>query len=232
MENDDGSHVVSSRSLSIDERIPTYVITALYFGPFAVWLYWRYGFMKHQKERDEPGQADNHTHSNTHQHHEMNEHRNMHGHHHHDSQAEDHAMKISDAPNQSQHHDIHHHHETAAIDHQDTKLNRDPHIRHQKPTPFYVSVLVGVTHCGAGCVLGDIVGEWLVYGTNVSINGRTLWPEMLIGTFPSDTNPRLRVRSPLRHTLPVLFYRPHERKLGSYVAHTSCQSGHSFFDSV
>ena len=48
-------------------------------------------------------------------------------------------------------------------------------------TPFYVSVLVGVTHCGAGCVLGDIVGEWIIYGTNVTIDGRTLWPEMLIG---------------------------------------------------
>jgi hypothetical protein len=49
-------------------------------------------------------------------------------------------------------------------------------------TPFYVSVLIGVTHCGAGCVLGDIVGEWIVYGTNVTINGRSLWPEFLIGT--------------------------------------------------
>jgi len=48
-------------------------------------------------------------------------------------------------------------------------------------TTFYVSVLIGVTHCGAGCVLGDIVGEWIVYGTNVAINDRSLWPEMLIG---------------------------------------------------
>jgi len=46
--------------------------------------------------------------------------------------------------------------------------------------PTWATVLIGVSHCGAGCVLGDLVGEWLVYGTGVSINGQTLWPELLI----------------------------------------------------
>lgn len=51
---------------------------------------------------------------------------------------------------------------------------------HAKPTPYWVTVFSGVTHCGAGCVLGDIVGEWLVYGTGVTIRGKSIWPELLI----------------------------------------------------
>ena len=29
--------------------------------------------------------------------------------------------------------------------------------------PFYVSVGIGATHCGAGCTFGDIVAEWLAF---------------------------------------------------------------------
>jgi len=57
-----------------------------------------------------------------------------------------------------------------------------------KQTPLYISVALSVCHCGAGCVLGDIVGEWIVYATNVQINGRSLWPEMLIGFHPPSGN--------------------------------------------
>lgn len=47
--------------------------------------------------------------------------------------------------------------------------------------PMFATVTVAVCHCGAGCVLGDIIGEWIVYGANATINGRTLWVEYLIG---------------------------------------------------
>jgi hypothetical protein len=83
---------------------------------------------------------------------------------------------------------MHHHHDHSEHAHHQQDQNESPqkpgeHNMHHSETsiPFYVSVLVGVTHCGAGCVLGDIVGEWIIYGTNVMINGRNLWPEMLIG---------------------------------------------------
>ncbi|KAK0964263.1 hypothetical protein LTR54_018394, partial [Friedmanniomyces endolithicus] len=46
--------------------------------------------------------------------------------------------------------------------------------------PMFATITVAVCHCGAGCVLGDIIGEWLVYGTGASINGRSLWCEYLI----------------------------------------------------
>merc|ERR1712227_1071718 len=47
---------------------------------------------------------------------------------------------------------------------------------------MFATVTVGVCHCGAGCVLGDIVGEWLVYGTNAAFGSppRLLWAEMLV----------------------------------------------------
>lgn len=46
---------------------------------------------------------------------------------------------------------------------------------------MFATITVAVCHCGAGCLLGDIVGEWLVYGTDAKINGRHLWVAYLVG---------------------------------------------------
>jgi hypothetical protein len=48
---------------------------------------------------------------------------------------------------------------------------------HRRPSgkPFWQSVFVGSTHCGAGCVLGDIIGEWVVFATGLLVaNSRLL----------------------------------------------------------
>ena len=47
--------------------------------------------------------------------------------------------------------------------------------------PMFATVTVAVCHCGAGCLLGDIVGEWLVYGIDAKINGHNLWVSFLVG---------------------------------------------------
>jgi hypothetical protein len=47
--------------------------------------------------------------------------------------------------------------------------------------PMFANITIAVCHCGAGCVLGDIVGEWIVYATGITISGRDIWPEWLIG---------------------------------------------------
>jgi hypothetical protein len=39
------------------------------------------------------------------------------------------------------------------------------HGEEEDDPPGWWSTAVGVSHCGAGCTLGDIVGEWLVYLT-------------------------------------------------------------------
>ena len=49
-----------------------------------------------------------------------------------------------------------------------------------------------VSHCGAGCTLGDVGGEWIVFATGWTIAGATLWPEMILDF-------------PLAWTLGVLF---------------------------
>ena len=35
--------------------------------------------------------------------------------------------------------------------------------------PMFATITIAVCHCGAGCLLGDVVGEWLVYGAGISI---------------------------------------------------------------
>jgi len=42
-----------------------------------------------------------------------------------------------------------------------------------------VSTGVAVSHCGAGCTLGDIIGEWLIFAIGATLAGATLWPEYL-----------------------------------------------------
>lgn len=43
-----------------------------------------------------------------------------------------------------------------------------------------VSVGIGVSHCGAGCTLGDIIGATLVFNLGIEIAGLALWPEYII----------------------------------------------------
>src|SRR5579864_4313602 len=38
-----------------------------------------------------------------------------------------------------------------------------------KSSPRWQGILISATHCGAGCALGDIVGEWLVFLKGMTI---------------------------------------------------------------
>lgn len=48
-----------------------------------------------------------------------------------------------------------------------------------KDKPFWQTTLVATTHCGAGCTLGDIIAEWVIYITAFDIAGYFLWPEYI-----------------------------------------------------
>ncbi|HWE95977.1 MAG TPA: DUF4396 domain-containing protein [Tepidisphaeraceae bacterium] len=37
--------------------------------------------------------------------------------------------------------------------------------------PFWVSAAIGTSHCGAGCTLGDIIAEWLMFALGLSFFG-------------------------------------------------------------
>jgi Domain of unknown function (DUF4396) len=49
----------------------------------------------------------------------------------------------------------------------------------QEP-PEWHGVFISATHCGAGCALGDLIAEWVVFAAALTIAGVTLWPEYLI----------------------------------------------------
>ena len=40
-------------------------------------------------------------------------------------------------------------------------------------------MLVGDSHCGAGCTLGDFIGEWIVFLTGFTVAGSVLWGSYL-----------------------------------------------------
>jgi hypothetical protein len=46
--------------------------------------------------------------------------------------------------------------------------------------PFSVSVGISDTHCGAGCALGDVLSEWLLFAVGATIAGVALWPEYIL----------------------------------------------------
>ena len=46
--------------------------------------------------------------------------------------------------------------------------------------PFWQPALVGSTHCGAGCAVGDFIGEWLVFATGLMLLGSMLFTHYLV----------------------------------------------------
>jgi Domain of unknown function (DUF4396) len=47
------------------------------------------------------------------------------------------------------------------------------------PTPGYAVTPTGVSHCGAGCTLGDIIAEFAVFGLGATVAGLTLGAEYI-----------------------------------------------------
>jgi hypothetical protein len=47
------------------------------------------------------------------------------------------------------------------------------------PKPGHATTAVGVSHCGAGCTLGDIIAEFAVFGLGASVAGFTLGAEYI-----------------------------------------------------
>ena len=51
--------------------------------------------------------------------------------------------------------------------------------RDKQNKPYWQKVWNGVTHCGAGCTLGDIVAEWSVFLAGLTLLGSTLFTDCL-----------------------------------------------------
>lgn len=59
------------------------------------------------------------------------------------------------------------------------RVTTQPHER-QKPVPAWRSGALSASHCGAGCVLGDIVGGATVFATGWMLLGERLYTEYLL----------------------------------------------------
>jgi hypothetical protein len=46
--------------------------------------------------------------------------------------------------------------------------------RFQVPKPFWAGTAVSATHCGAGCVLGDLIAEWIIFAAGLRLLGFAL----------------------------------------------------------
>jgi hypothetical protein len=64
---------------------------------------------------------------------------------------------------------------TALLD-EDQGAHLDPG---QRTRPRWVVMATEVSHCGAGCSLGDVISEFAIFWLGLSIDGVTLWAEYI-----------------------------------------------------
>lgn len=50
----------------------------------------------------------------------------------------------------------------------------------EEKIPEWQGVAISATHCGAGCTLGDIIGEWVAFAGSLTIAGAALWPAYIL----------------------------------------------------
>lgn len=154
--------------------MPVYVINALYLWPITLWTYLNYGRPPKAKEgQNAPSHCMTHSPNAQRDGESVKEQFDTQG------MADLDIAQPSNAAYQQGHSPAPHHPEAAAS----YSGGDDHHHNHGGgDRPMFATITVAVCHCGAGCVLGDIIGEWIVYGANVTIRGRSLWAEYLIGT--------------------------------------------------
>jgi hypothetical protein len=46
--------------------------------------------------------------------------------------------------------------------------------------PMWQATFTGATHCGAGCALGDFIGDWIAFATGLTILGSKLGADFLL----------------------------------------------------
>ncbi|QDP95408.1 DUF4396 domain-containing protein [Microlunatus elymi] len=64
-----------------------------------------------------------------------------------------------------------------------TRRWQTDHDRREAPDkPHWAAVAVGVSHCGAGCTLGDIIAEFVIFAIGATIAGRALFA-MFVGDY-------------------------------------------------
>jgi Domain of unknown function (DUF4396) len=123
-------------------------ITALYFGPFALALYWRWGRVAAAKAR--PPRLMKRT-------------------------AVPQAAATSADDGMQMHGGQHAYHDVAdASGADDADGAAAPS---ERARPWWVTMAIEVSHCGSGCSLGDVISEFVIFALGLSIAGLTLGAE-------------------------------------------------------
>jgi hypothetical protein len=53
----------------------------------------------------------------------------------------------------------------------------EPASPNERARPWWVTMAIEVSHCGAGCTLGDVISEFVIFGLGLTIAGRALGAE-------------------------------------------------------
>jgi Domain of unknown function (DUF4396) len=122
-------------------------ITALYFGPFALALYWRWG---RAAAPTMPPMSMSRTLV---------------------SQA---AAASADGGLQAQGGQHAHHDMSGAAGPGGADEPAQPG---ERARPWWVTMAIEVSHCGSGCTLGDVISEFVIFGLGLTIAGATLGSE-------------------------------------------------------
>ncbi|KAK5562177.1 hypothetical protein LTR43_012228 [Exophiala xenobiotica] len=156
--------------------IPVYIINALYLWPITVWTYVKYGRpevpkkVKRFGDEAQAGEEDPLLHS----HHRMGP-----------SEGNTGAERRSNGS--GTYTDDHTGHQSANMTNEhDGHAPEDSGAAHQHhhnmgaDRPIFATVTIATCHCGAGCVLGDIVGEWLVDALGLTIGRSMLFAAFVV----------------------------------------------------
>jgi hypothetical protein len=128
-------------------------ITALYFGPFALALYWRWGRVNRQMAMPQMSMTRAAVSQTA------------------TSQAA--AASAGDGEQTPGGHPAHHGVAGAV----GAEGDDEPASRAGRSRPWWVTIAIEVSHCGSGCALGDVISEFVVFALALTIAGLTLGAE-------------------------------------------------------
>jgi hypothetical protein len=127
-------------------------ITALYFGPFALALYWRWARTSAPAAARESG-GDGSVRVRP--------------------AAAVPEMAVAGAGHEAAGH--RHEHEPMPVP--DRSDGGNAAVPAEPERPYWATMAIEVSHCGSGCTLGDLISEWLIFAFAITVAGSTLLAE-------------------------------------------------------
>lgn len=59
--------------------------------------------------------------------------------------------------------------------------NQSAHTSHEREPPMWQATFNGAAHCGAGCALGDFIGDWLAFAFGLTLFGSEFGGKVMLG---------------------------------------------------